>query len=149
MTELPGKLVLIDDQEYEKMLLEETLSQKKWEASIEGFTSTQEALHYLRHTQDRIFLLICDMNMPEMNGLALKQIIDEDPQLSQKAVPFIFLSTSATRDQIEEAYTYRVQGYFQKPSTLEEQALMLDTIIKYWVINQHPNIEHLPEIDDA
>ncbi len=146
MPQLPGKLVLIDDDELERELLEETLSEKEWEISIEHFSNAHEALNYLKTTSDAIFLLICDMNMPKINGLTLKKMIDDDPQISQKALPFIFLSTSATRDQIRAAYSYRVQGYFRKTQSIEEQAEMLDIIIRYWIVNQHPNIEDLPKV---
>lgn len=140
MKELPGKILLIDDEEYEKVLLEEALLDKQWVVDIAYFSSTEQALKYLKETQDSIFIVLCDINMPKMSGLDFKKIIDQNYELSKKALPFIFVSNGATQEQVQEAYSYRVQGYFQKPRSEKLQADMLDTIIRYWMINQHPNI---------
>lgn len=140
MKKLPGKIILLDDQEYERLLLEEALLRKQWEVTIEYFPKANDALSYLRETQDPIFLIICDINMPRMDGLEFKKVVDQDPKLSEKGIPFVFVSTAATREQVQKAYSYRVQGYFQKPATIEKQADMLDVIIHYWIINQHPRI---------
>lgn len=146
MKKLPGKIVLVDDQEQEKFLLEEALLEKQWDATIEHFSTAKAALEYLQKTQDDIFLIISDINMPVMDGLAFKRIIDQDDELSQKAIPFIFASTAASQDEVTEAYNYRVQGYFKKPKTVDTQAEMLDIIIRYWIINQHPRIQDISAI---
>ena len=140
MKKIPGKIVLVDDQEYERTLLEEVLLEKEWNTTIEYFPRAEEALRYLKETDDKIFLIISDINMPGMNGLEFKKIIDQHDELSRKAIPFIFVSTAATQDEVTEAYGYRVQGYFQKPKSVEAQADMLDIIIQYWIVNQHPQL---------
>ena len=141
MKKIPGKIVLVDDQEYERTLLEEALLDKQWDTTIEYFPKAEEALEYLRKTDDKIFLIISDIDMPVMDGLEFKKTLDQDRELSRKAIPFIFASTAATQERVTEAYSYRVQGYFQKPKKVGPQADMLDTIIQYWIINQHPNLE--------
>ena len=141
MKKLPGKIILVDDQAYEEILLEEALLEREWDATIEYFPRAEEALIYLSKTQDIIFLVISDINMPGTDGLEFKRIIDEDDELSRKGIPFIFASTAATRDQIRQAYRYRVQGYFKKPGKSEAQVNMLDLIIQYWMMNQHPNLQ--------
>ena len=146
MKTLPGKIIIIDDQEHEKTLLEEALLEKQWSGELEYFSLAEDAIEYLKKTEDKIFLIICDINLPKMNGLEMKKDVDKHAELSKKAIPFIFLSTAATRDQVTEAYAYRVQGYFQKAKSVDEQADMLDKIINYWIINQHPHIEKIPAI---
>ena len=83
--------------------------------------------------------MISDMNMPKMSGLEFKKAIDSDELLRTKSIPFIFATSSSTKAEVSEAYDYRVQGYFPKPLSSEEQANMLDIIIKYWIISRHPN----------
>jgi len=139
MKKIHGKLILVDDDKYEKTLLELALLKKSWDVKVEYFSSPEEALHYLKNTKDEIFLMISDMNMPQMSGLDLKKKIDSDEILRTKSIPFIFASTTGTKKQVTEAYEYRVQGYFKKPSTVEKQAEMLDLIIKYWIVSRHPN----------
>ena len=70
---------------------------------------------------------------PTTNPLELEFILND------AAVKFIFVSNEATTDQVTEAYEYRVQGFFKKPMSIEDQAEMFDIILKYWIICRHPN----------
>jgi CheY-like chemotaxis protein len=143
MEKLAGKVVLIDDQPIEKELLEIALAKLNLRVELVYFTNAIEALAYLKSTKDIIFLIISDMNMPKMNGLDLKKAIDADKKLSEKAIPFIFASTAATKKQLIEAYEYRLQGYFLKPMEIQSMAKQLETIINYWIISVRPDSEQL------
>lgn len=100
---------------------------------MEYFNNPEDAFEYLSKTEDEIFLIISDMKMPKLSGMELKKIIDNDKILAKKAIPFIFTTNAATEEEITEAHIYRVQGYFKKADTIDEQAEMLDSIIKYWI----------------
>lgn len=139
MIKLKGKIVLVDDDSYEKELLESALKERGWDSKVEYFDNAKDALEHLKRNRDEIFIVISDMNMPMMNGMDFKKAIDGDLQLREKSIPFIFATSSSDRTEITQAFDYRVQGYFQKPNTTEEQADMLDIIIKYWIISSHPN----------
>jgi CheY-like chemotaxis protein len=134
-----GKIVFVDNNADEKIFLEESLSRLVWDIDIEFIPNASNALYYLKNTKDRIFVIISAMNMSDMDGLQFKQMIDSDPGLVKKAIPFIFSSSSASREQVSKAYDYRIQGYFEKPDNLYEMAEMLNAIIQYWVIARHPN----------
>ena len=134
-----GKIVLVDDDFEDRIILEELLAVLNWPTTIEPFANAIDALAYLKKTDDKIFVIISDMNMQEMSGLEFKKIIDQDPSLVKKAIPFIFASTSASRSQVNDAYDYRIQGYFKKPTTIHEMTEMMNAIIQYWVISRHPN----------
>lgn len=136
--QISGKILLIDDEKYEKELLKLALLKKNWDVEVEYFMDPEIALEYLKKTKDEIFLIISDMNMPKMSGLDLKKAIDSDEALRKRTIPFIFSSTSEEKTQVAAAYEYRVQGYFKKPLTSDKQAEMLDIIIKYWIICKHP-----------
>jgi CheY-like chemotaxis protein len=137
-TNVIGKIILVDDEKYEKELLVEALREKQWNVKVEYFNNGQAALEHMRTTKDELFLVISDMNMPTMSGLELKKAIDEDKILREKSMPFIFVSGGASNEQVSEAFDYRVQGYFEKPKSVEEQAAILDLIIKYWIVSRHP-----------
>jgi DNA-binding NtrC family response regulator len=136
-----GIILLIDDERYEKSLLEVALQKKEWNVKIEYFSNAPDAIEYMKSSNENIFLVISDMSMPKMDGLDFKRAIDTDDILMKKSIPFIFFSSSATNKEVTEAYNYRVQGYFKKPMTVDEQADQIDTIIRYWIIARHPNKE--------
>lgn len=143
MKKLSGKIVLVDDHPYEKDFLKMALEELDIYAELEFFTGAESALEYLRTTKDHIFLIICDMNMPKMNGLDFKKVIDSDKLLRVKSVPFIFSSSGATKSQLEEAYDYRLQGYFLKPQDVKDMAKQLDLIIRYWIVSVRPDSDQL------
>ncbi|MBC7864454.1 MAG: response regulator [Bacteroidia bacterium] len=137
-TTVNGKIILVDDEKYEKELLMLALREKQWDVKVEYFNNGNDALEHMRTTKDKLFLVISDMNMPEMTGLELKKAIDEDKILREKSMPFIFMSGGGSNEEVSEAYDYRVQGFFEKPKTVGEQAEVLDLIIKYWIVSLHP-----------
>ena len=139
MIKLKGKIILVDDDSYERELLESALQKRGWDARVEYFDNAGDALDHLKRNGDEIFLIISDMNMPKMNGMDFKKAIDCDLKLREKSIPFIFATSTSVRSEITQAFDYRVQGYFRKPNTTEEQADMLDIIIKYWIVSSHPN----------
>ena len=69
MKKFKGKIILVDDEKYEKELLELALHEKKWDVKVEYFSRAEDTLDYLKKTKDEIFLLISDMNMPKMNEI--------------------------------------------------------------------------------
>ncbi len=139
MKKIEGKIILVDDDLFEKKLIEGALKKLKWEIDIKYFDKPDEALKYLKETRDDIFIVISDMDMPQMSGLQLKREIDSDRELKTRAIPFIFSSNTATRDQVYNAYDYGIQGYFKKPLTVDEMVKILDAMIKYWIISLNPN----------
>lgn len=139
MKEVRGKIILVDDGKFEKSFLDESLNDSNWAIKVEYFSNVKDALEHLRGNADDIFLIISDMNMPEMSGLDFKKVIDNDKFLKLKSIPFIFATTLVTKKQVDEAYKCNVQGYFKKPDTIEEQAEMIEKIVQYWKLCIHPN----------
>lgn len=136
-----GPLVIIeddlDDQEIIKEIFESLALTNALLLFIDGF----EALTYLQTTTEQPFLILCDINLPKINGLELREQINKDERLRKKSIPFIFFSTNASRDAVEKAYEMTVQGFFVKDHSLKELRDRLSMIIRYWSYCKHPNNE--------
>jgi CheY-like chemotaxis protein len=141
--EIKGKILLVDDEKVEHLLLQEALKRLGTTVDIVYYNSATAALEYLNKTEDSIFLIMSDISMPKMNGLDFKRAIDKEENLRAKVVPFIFMTSAATKEQIEEAYEYRLQGYFLKPMDINEMARRLSIIINYWNISMRPDTDLL------
>jgi CheY-like chemotaxis protein len=106
---------------------------------IEFFGDGQQALAYLEKTKEQPFLILCDINMPRMNGIELRQRIDASGYLRKKAIPFIFLTTAGEDRLVELAYTSTIQGFFQKAHSYEDLKQQLNMIVMYWLRCSHPH----------
>ncbi len=100
--------------------------------TIETFHDSTLALKYIQDTRSKIFIIICDLNMPKMTGIELLASINADHELKMHAIPFIFLSDSRNSAEIESAYALNAQGYFVKPNKLSELADIINIIVSYW-----------------
>ena len=106
---------------------------------IVTFCDGIKALEFLKKSEREFLFILCDINMPKLNGLELRQCIYDDVLLRQRSIPFLFLSTADNRIFVDKAYDLSVQGYFRKPAHLDEVKEMLRSIIVYWQYSHHPN----------
>lgn len=63
-------------------------------------------------------LILCDVMMPDMDGLAVLQTLRNDP--SMVTVPFIFLTAKGERNDIRSGMNIGADDYLTKPVTREE-----------------------------
>lgn len=137
-----GPLLIVEDDEDDQEVYTEILNELGIDNKLIFFPMAADALKYLQQTKEKPFVILCDINLPVMNGIEFKQNIDHDPFLRNKSIPFIFFSTSAEKSQVNKAYTeLTVQGFFKKESSVEEIAKSLSVILAYWELCKHPNSE--------
>jgi response regulator RpfG family c-di-GMP phosphodiesterase len=136
---LKGEIILIDDEKYEKEFLEEVLKRLSYEVTVTYFDTAKKGLEYLQKTENDIFLIISDIKMFDMDGLKFKEALNNDPHARLKSIPFVFTTHHATSYYIDEAFKLNIQGFFKKPVELDQLTEMLSIIIKYWIVNLHPN----------
>ncbi len=62
-------------------------------------------------------LILCDVNMPQMDGEQLLEHIKQDPQL--RSIPILVVSSDATATRVERMLGLGAQGYLLKPFSPE------------------------------
>lgn len=129
-------IILIDDDVDDKQLIEDILRDLSSTHPLIWFGTARKALDYFATSNELPLVVICDINMPEMNGIALKKRVDSDPALQNKMSPFVFYTTAITRRIIEESNKCPMQGLFEKSEDYEVMKKEVDTIIKYWELFQ-------------
>jgi CheY-like chemotaxis protein len=135
-----GPIILIDDDRDDQELVEEVLQEMKTENKRIYFFSCPEVFDYLKTTSDKPFVILCDINLPGMNGLEFKLKIDNDPYLRSKSIPFVFFSTAVDQRSVDKAYKeMTVQGFCKKSNTIDDLKKTLTLILEYWKICYHPN----------
>lgn len=136
---IPDPLLIVEDDADDQYFIRTICDKLGVSSELIFVDDGLKALNYLQTTQNKTFLILCDINMPVMNGLELRRKIQEDEELRKKSIPFIFLSTAARPKEVEEAYDLTVQGFFLKASQLSEMEKTLDLILNYWLRCKHPN----------
>ena len=132
-------IIVIDDDDEDIEMITQAFKEIKVENDVITFRSGEAFLDFIRTTDQKVFFILCDINMSRISGLELKKRIFEDERLRLKCIPFIFLSTSGASDSIMRAYSFGVQGYFIKPNSFDELKARLQSIVSYWEGSQHPN----------
>lgn len=132
-------IIFLDDDADDHFIFTEICKKLQLKNELRFFNTGQGLLDYLRATEDKPFIIFCDINMPHMGGLLVRKIINGDAALRQKSIPFVFFSTAASPEQIREAYNLTVQGFFLKETTFAETEETFKLILKYWQRCKHPN----------
>lgn len=136
---IKGPIIIVDDDKDDQELYEESIRAIGISNEIRFFLKAKEMLEYLLITEEQPFIILSDVNMPEMTGLELKKIIQDDPYLCTKGIPFVFISTNASKVSVRHAHALSVQGYFEKPSSLEGIKEMFRKLFEYWELCKHIN----------
>ena len=134
-----GPIVIVDDDKDDQEIYAEAIKAIGIPNEIRFFNGGQPALDYLLTTSEQPFIILSDINMPSMDGLRFKELIQKDDFLRNKGIPFVFISTNASGDAVRKAHKLSVQGYFQKPSTLTDIKTMLKIMFDYWERCKHIN----------
>ena len=95
-------------------------------------THAPSALHWVEDqvSSDRLpHLVLLDLHMPGMDGLAWLQAIRQQPALSQLPVLLYSLTPSDLQQQVEQL---QVCGYWQKPMTLSEMQNQAERLCAIW-----------------
>jgi len=83
-------------------------------------------------------LILLDLRLPKVDGLAVLKAIKSDPKLSD--IPVVILTTSAAEADMVKAYEYHANSYLVKPVDFPQFVKLMDTFGYYWVAyNKYPH----------
>lgn len=136
-----GPIILIDDDRDDNDITREALLQTGINNEVVVFSDAYEAFDGICTIvkKERPFLIMCDINLPGMNGIELKERIDKDKELRSRSIPFVFLSTAGDEALVKEAYERcTVQGFFTKQTKMSTFVNNLKTILEYWQLARTP-----------
>ncbi|MBP1839853.1 response regulator [Formosa algae] len=132
-------IILVDDDEDDRMLFSEALDELVVKANVLLFKNGQELIDYLFQT-DIIFpdLIFLDVNMPIKNGMECLRDIRNHPKL--KDIRIAMYSTSKADKDINESFSNGASIYVNKPNSYTVLKKTLEKIIQF---NWQSHIEHL------
>lgn len=134
-----GPVIIIEDDADDQEFLTEVFQKLKYPNEILFFFDGQEALDHINRSDDPPFLILSDINMPKLDGFALRDKLKTDANLSNKCIPYLFFSTALNQKTVIDAYSLSVQGFFVKQHSMEELEKTISAIMEYWRRCAAPN----------
>lgn len=134
-----GPVIIIEDDIDDKEMLEHVFQKLGYPNELLFFTNGEAALDFLNETALQPFIILSDINMPKLDGFALRHKIKLDAKLQVKCIPYLFFSTASTQKAVIDAYSLSVQGFFIKQPSMAELEKTITVIMEYWKRCAAPN----------
>jgi CheY-like chemotaxis protein len=130
---------LIDDDIDDQEMVAEVFSELGLKNELKFFETAEAALEALNVAAVAPFIIFSDVNLPKIDGFALRDRMLNHPSKKMHSVPFIFWSTSASEDQITKAYDLSAHGFFIKETNFDEMKSTFTNIVRYWTKSKMPS----------
>ena len=140
MSDPPLNMLLVDDERVDVRAVQRALRKAQVPHRLTIAGNGLEALDALAALRDDELgappLVLLDLNMPRMGGLAFLDALRDDPNL-ERTVVFVH-STSSAQHDVEGAYARHVAGYFVK-SDGDGLRVMLEMLQRYCRLVEFPH----------
>lgn len=134
VTEKPS-LLLVEDNEDDVVIAKRAFGEFRIFSEVNVARDGQEALNLLSGDGDRKplrpSLILLDITLPLMDGIALLKKLKSDPEL--KAIPVVMLTTSSRQEDVQRSYEAGAASYITKPPSIEEYAELARKFEMYWI----------------
>jgi two-component system, chemotaxis family, chemotaxis protein CheY len=108
------KILIVDDSATVRMHVSRELVQVGFEVE-----QARDGIEGARMINDSKYdCVICDMNMPQMNGLEMVHLIKANP--SHQTLPILMLTTEGSKALISQAQLAGAAGWVVKPNKTEQ-----------------------------
>jgi CheY-like chemotaxis protein len=138
-TSKQGPVIVIEDDVEDKEILKDVFESLNYPNEVIFFPDGQEALDYLTDDNVTPFIILSDINLPKLDGFALRDKIRMDANLQTRCIPYLFFTTASNSNTVINAYSLSVQGFFIKPSSIAEIKTTIGAIMEYWRLCVSPN----------
>jgi two-component system chemotaxis response regulator CheY len=111
------RALIVDDSSVMRKIVERSLRQAGLEISaVLEAGNGAEALAVV--AENHVDLILCDINMPVMDGLEfVKQLATVE---NAKGVPVVMITTEGSESHVVQALSAGARGYIRKPFTAEQ-----------------------------
>jgi CheY-like chemotaxis protein len=132
----PARLLLVEDNPADAMLLRTALREVRTEYRLHVATDGEDAMQYLLKdgpsaAENRPDLILLDLNLPKVDGHQVLQMVKTNKDL--RAIPVVVLTSSLAPSDIAMAYARGANSYLEKPSDIEKVFDLVRTLKHYWL----------------
>lgn len=120
------EVLLVEDDEADAYIIEEALAHFPAIGNVVRARDGVEALALVDAAKVRPDIALIDLNMPRMNGL---QLLEELSSRLKGDFPMVVLTSSASTDDVVQAFHRGVADYCTKKASIPEMKKMLRPLI--------------------
>jgi two-component system, response regulator len=139
-----AELLLIEDNPEDLELALRALRKANLTTKIQVARDGAEALEYIfcegAHAQRKIAdgpkVILLDLKLPKIDGLAVLQRLKGDPRT--RAIPVVVLTSSKEQSDIIASYHLGVNSYIVKPVNFESFVEAVRSLGLYWLLLNQP-----------
>lgn len=133
-------IVLVEDDPDDVYFFRSTLTKLNLAVDLVVLKNGLEFVDFMHKNNNEKSLILLDLNMPKMGGIAALEAIKDDVNVNQCII--VAFTTSDNQDDINKAYTLGIKSYIKKPDTQQQARDLLLSLITYWFqFNQLPKLE--------
>lgn len=141
----PVDCLLVEDDPHDLELALRALRQARRSDRIQVVRDGAEALDFCfgegvfsgRRSAAGPKVILLDLKLPKVDGLAVLQRLKGDPRTS--AIPIVVLTSSQEQRDVARSYAFGANSYIVKPVNFEHFTTTVANLALYWLaLNQHP-----------
>lgn len=120
----PKNLLIIEDDESMRSAYQRVFSSEGYILKMAA-----DATELTKVLDDQVVdLIILDVGLPWINGFELGQLLKEHKDL--KKIPLVFISASASQEDMKKAFDIGADDYIKKPFDIEKLKKTISTLLK-------------------
>ncbi|SMB89708.1 response regulator [Deinococcus hopiensis] len=133
------RILLVDDNPKDVELTLTALEDELGAHDVTVAGSGVEALDLLQNAPLLPDLILLDLNMPQMDGLAVLDAIRAEQ--TTRDIPVVMLTTSGENRDVRESYQHGASAYVVKPMDFGQFRDAIRTITDFWTqLNRRPQL---------
>lgn len=122
----PSKILLVEDNEYNRLLVNDALHKKMPAANLVMAASGKEAIDIMQ--REKFDLVLLDISMPEMDGYEVAEIIRHKLSDEVKHIPIIAITANVSQAEMEKCKAAGMNDFMAKPFRISD---LVATVSKY------------------
>jgi hypothetical protein len=121
------KVMLVEDNEFNRMVAEDSLKEAIRGLTIESAVNGQEALDLLK--KEMFDVILMDIQMPVMDGVTATKLIRSTLPVPACNVKIIAMTANVLQEDVQQYLNAGMNAYVSKPFNSDELLLKMDSVM--------------------
>lgn len=131
----PLQVLLVEDNTSDEILFKDAVERSGILSEIYCMQYPDRVMDFLqnhesKYGRQRPDIIVLDINLPKMDGMALLKQLKTAPDVAD--IPVLMLTNSIRVQEMRECYKLQAAGFIQKSMDFEEFCEDISSAIKYW-----------------